>query len=173
VQLKLGRVAARRPSPALVVALVALFVALGGTGVAAVHAVLPPASVGTAQLRNGAVNSLKVRDGSLGVADLAPAARAALEGDPGPAGAPGLSDVQIVSADSANDSDNFKSAVAECPSGKTLIAGGAGLSGPAASLALTSSAPSDPGEWIAIAVETSSTPDSWLVRAYAVCAKTG
>ena len=43
----------RRPSPALVVACLALAVALGGTGYAAM--VLPANSVGTKQLRNGAV----------------------------------------------------------------------------------------------------------------------
>jgi hypothetical protein len=52
-----------RPSPAMVVAGVALTVALGGTGYAAIS--LAPNSVGTRQLKNGAVNSLKVKDGSL------------------------------------------------------------------------------------------------------------
>jgi hypothetical protein len=37
------------------VALLALFVALGGTSMAATNALLPKNSVGTAQLKNGAV----------------------------------------------------------------------------------------------------------------------
>ena len=45
----------RRLSPSIVVASLALLVALGGTGVAAVNAVLPGNSVGTAQLKNNAV----------------------------------------------------------------------------------------------------------------------
>ena len=45
----------RRPSPATVIASLALLVSLGGTSVAAVTALLPPNSVGTLQLRNGAV----------------------------------------------------------------------------------------------------------------------
>jgi hypothetical protein len=48
----------RGPSPAFVIALIALFVALGGTSYAALS--LPPNSVGTRQLKNGAVTSKKV-----------------------------------------------------------------------------------------------------------------
>ena len=49
-----------RPSPAMVVAIVALIVALGGTGYAAIK--LPANSVGTAQLKKDAVTSLKVKN---------------------------------------------------------------------------------------------------------------
>jgi hypothetical protein len=52
-----------RPSPALVVATIALFVALGGTGYAAFG--LPRNSVGTKQLKNGAVTTSKIRDGAV------------------------------------------------------------------------------------------------------------
>ena len=52
-----------RPSPATAIACVALIVALGGTGYAAVT--LPANSVGTAQLKKNAVTSLKVKNGSL------------------------------------------------------------------------------------------------------------
>lgn len=53
---------ARRPSPALVIALIALFVALGGTSYAALNT-LPRNSVGTAQIKNGAVTAAKLRYG--------------------------------------------------------------------------------------------------------------
>lgn len=59
----------RTPSPAMVVACVALVVALGGTGYAAIK--LPHDSVGPAQLRANAVSGAKVRDGSLQVKDFA------------------------------------------------------------------------------------------------------
>jgi hypothetical protein len=52
-----------RPSPALVVACVALAVALGGTGYAAVA--LPANSVGTRQLKAGAIVAAKVKPHSL------------------------------------------------------------------------------------------------------------
>lgn len=51
----------RLPGPALVISLVALFVALGGTGYAALR--LPRNSVGTAQIRSGAVTGVKIRNG--------------------------------------------------------------------------------------------------------------
>jgi hypothetical protein len=53
-----------RPSPALVVACIALFVALSGTGVATISQ-LARGSVGTPQLQNGAVTTPKVRNGAV------------------------------------------------------------------------------------------------------------
>jgi hypothetical protein len=68
----------RRPSPAMIVACVALAVALGGTSYAAVA--LAPNSVGTKQLkknavtaekiRNGAVTSVKIKDNGVKGADV-------------------------------------------------------------------------------------------------------
>ncbi len=68
----------------------ALFVALSGTSYAAVQ--LRPASVGTVHLKNGAVVSAKVKDGSIQAKDLSKNARRALKGQTGqrgPAGPPG------------------------------------------------------------------------------------
>jgi hypothetical protein len=80
-----------RPSPALVVALVALFVAMGGTGYAAF--VLPSKSVGAKHLKRGAVNSSKVKDGSLKAGDFGagqfPAGAAGAVGPQGSRGAAG------------------------------------------------------------------------------------
>jgi hypothetical protein len=86
---------ARKPSPAMLVALLALFVALGGISWAAVS--LPRNSVGTKQLKKnavtapkikrGAVTSAKVRNGSLRQADFA--SGTLLQGLQGPAGAKG------------------------------------------------------------------------------------
>jgi hypothetical protein len=81
-------------SPSLIVASIALLVALGGTSLAAVSVILPANSVGTKQLKNNAVTSAKVKDGSLKAIDLAPGVLAAspgvgAAGPAGPAGAPG------------------------------------------------------------------------------------
>jgi hypothetical protein len=73
----------RHPSPALVVACIALAVALGGTSYAAI--VLPANSVGTKQLVNGAVVAAKVKGHSLVAANFK-----AGELPPGPKGADGL-----------------------------------------------------------------------------------
>lgn len=88
----------RSPSPALVVSLIALAVALGGTGYAVTK--LPKNSVGTAQLKKDAVTGAKVKAGSLEASDFkkgqlpagAPGATGArgpqgeqgAQGDPGP-----------------------------------------------------------------------------------------
>lgn len=80
-----------RPSPALVVASIALTVSLGGVGYAATR--LPRNSVGALQLRNNAVSSAKVKNHSLKSADFArgvvrQGARGAA-GPQGPAGGTG------------------------------------------------------------------------------------
>ena len=54
-----------RPSPAMVVACIALLVALGGTSIAAVTQLVPRNSVGPAQLRNGAVTNPKLRNNAV------------------------------------------------------------------------------------------------------------
>ena len=71
------RIIGRRPSPALVISLVALFVALGGTGYAAFA--IPRNSVGSPQIINHSVRAT----------DLSPKAVAALKGDHGPEGPAG------------------------------------------------------------------------------------
>jgi hypothetical protein len=59
----IGMLSRRLPSPAMVVACTALIVALGGTSYAAIR--LPANSVGTKQLKRGAVTGVKVRSNAL------------------------------------------------------------------------------------------------------------
>ncbi len=95
----MSKVLQRPPSPAMAVALLALFVALGGTGYAAVR--LSNNSVLSRHIKNGqvkradlgrnAVDATKVKDGSLLASDFA-AGAAGLKGPPGergPQGTPG------------------------------------------------------------------------------------
>lgn len=58
----------RRPSPALIVAILALIVAMAGTSYAATQ--LAKNSVGTKQLKNSAVTGAKVKNGSLTGSDI-------------------------------------------------------------------------------------------------------
>jgi hypothetical protein len=77
-----------RLSFANVISLIALFVALGGTGYAAVK--LPKNSVGGTQIKKNAVNSSKVKNGSLLSADFkAGQLPAGARGATGPAGPTG------------------------------------------------------------------------------------
>jgi hypothetical protein len=91
------RLLRHRPSPALVLACAALLLALGGVSYAAT--VLPRNSVGTAQLKNNAVTSAKVKNRSLRAVDFAagqlprgargPVGPTGARGPTGPAGAAG------------------------------------------------------------------------------------
>jgi hypothetical protein len=64
----MSRLLKQRPSPALVVAVLALIIASAGTSYAAVK--LPANSVGTKQLKANAVVSSKVKDGTLTTKDF-------------------------------------------------------------------------------------------------------
>jgi hypothetical protein len=75
----------RAPSPALVIALIALFIALGGTSYAAITA-LPKNSVGSKQLKNGAVTKTKINKKTL----------TQLKGNRGPTGPKGATGAQGV-----------------------------------------------------------------------------
>ena len=75
------------PSPAMAVALVALFVALGGTGYAVTR--LPSNSVGTTQLRKNAVTSSRIRPRTIRLSDISTTTRTSLRGTQGPQGPTG------------------------------------------------------------------------------------
>ena len=92
----------RRPSPALIVACIALLVALGGTSIAAVTAV-PNDSVGTAQLKNNAVTAAKIKDGQVTTADLASNAVTAAKIKDGQVTTADLASNAVTSAKIAND----------------------------------------------------------------------
>jgi len=64
----MSRLLGHRPSPAIVVAVLALFISLAGTGYAAVK--LPVNSVGTKQIKSNAVVFSKVQSGSLRAQDF-------------------------------------------------------------------------------------------------------
>ena len=79
------RMLRRRPSPALIVAIIALVVACAGTATAA--GVLIKRS---SQVARGAINSGDLRnDRAVNLQDLTPAARLALQNDAGPTGPQG------------------------------------------------------------------------------------
>jgi len=72
---KMGRHLRRLPSPALVVAFVALFAAMGGFGYAAVK--MKPNSVRSKNIKDGAITTNKIADGAVTTPKLSPDAVAA------------------------------------------------------------------------------------------------
>lgn len=86
--MKFPRRLRQRPSYADLTATLAVFVALGGTAYAAVA--LPSNSVGSRQIRAGAVRSTDIRDRSVQVRDLAKSTRSSLRGATGPPGPSGV-----------------------------------------------------------------------------------
>ena len=176
----------RRPSPALVVACLALLVALGGTSYATVLQV-PRASVGTPQLKRNAVTPAKlapnavrtghVLNGSLLVADFkagqipqGPKGDKGDTGAAGAAGAPGVAGLETASATSAANATDFKDLTVDCPSGKRVLGGGIRLTGADGSVAVDSSRPLDADTWIGAGREVNPTAVNWSITVYAVCA---
>lgn len=156
----------RRPSPAMVVACLALLVALGGTSIAAVTNV-PPNSVGpraiqfaavtNPKIRNNAVTSAKVRNRSLLRVDFAPgqlpagptgpigpAGPTGPAGPAGPAGAIGAITVRTasitvsggVAEDGAYETERV---TRNCESNERAISGGTSWSDDAADRELVTS----------------------------------
>ena len=134
-----------RVSPALIIACLALGIALGGTGFAAVVAALPANSVGTPQLKKDAVTSAKIRNGTLQRADFrsdqlptgipgspGPAGPQGLKGDTGPTGASGLvGDVTLHSASvtvpayTSLGTYSNRAVISNCDAGEKGLGGGA------------------------------------------------
>jgi len=123
-----------RPSAPMIVAFIALFVALGGTGYAAFR--LPANSVGNVQLKNNAVTGAKVKDNSLFANDFAPGqlpqgpqgpqGPAGPQGSQGPQGLPGTASAKGDKGDPGPTGPTGP----QGPAGPTGAAGATGDRGP-------------------------------------------
>ncbi len=143
-----------------VTATLALFVALSGGAYAA--AKLPPGSVGTTQLRDDAVTSGKVLDGSL--------LREDFQAGQLPAG--GVSGLEVVYEASGGGVAPVKSTEARCPAGKKVTGGGHLFVGDKTNARVVVSAPGqvpNPVSWYVQALEPTPTGQPWTLYAYAVC----
>jgi hypothetical protein len=175
------------PSPAMLVACVALVVALGGVSYAA--GVLPKNSVGTAQLKKkavtgakikqNAVTGAKVKDQTLMAADFKPGQLPAGpqgpkgdKGDPGAAGQPGpagISGYEVVwTPTSTLNPGQYGTLEATCPAGKKAIGGGIGAD---TDMAIQWSAATSETTWRAGGRNIAATPGPYQVMA--VCANVG
>ena len=161
----------RPPSPALVVACLALAISLSGTAYA-VSTTLPRNSVGTLQLKNNSVNSAKVKNASLRAADFAPGQiPTGPQGPAGPQGPPGTAGLQLISGSGASNSSSPKSQQQDCPAGKRAVGGGGVITGSATNTFLSTSRPTDAGTgWVATGRESSGgNAGSWAVQTWVVC----
>jgi hypothetical protein len=113
----------------MVIALIALFVAMGGSTYAAVN--LPANSIGTKHLKNGAVTALKVKKGSLLASNFKPGQLPkGPKGDAGPTGPPGpKGDTGVPGATGAKGDAGATGATG--PQGSTGERGPMGPQGPA------------------------------------------
>jgi hypothetical protein len=119
-----------RPSPAMIVAMLALFVSMGGTGYAV--STLPKRSVGPAQLRTNAVRSQHIKPGSITTAKLARttlsslrspvAAPAVAGGSNAAAAASGASPDRVSYADKAGIADRATLADRAALAGRATLA---------------------------------------------------
>ena len=179
------------PSPAAVLASVALLVALGGTSVAAVVTV-PRASVGTAELRNGAVTAAKIRNGNVTSADIGDGSVSSADvrngslrrvdfragqiphgptGPQGPPGAPGVSGREQIASETPLTSTSPKNLSATCPSGKKVLGGGVEISGAGrARVTAVENKPNGDSAWEGEAFEAVSTNATWKLVVHAICA---
>jgi hypothetical protein len=169
---------AKLPSPALVLASVALGIALGGTSVAAVSQ-LPRASVGAPQLKNNAVTTAKIRNNDVRSVDVRNGSLLRVDfrrgqipaGPAGPQGAPGVSAREQVSAESPQNSTPSKTLAVSCPTGKRVLGGGVEISGPGRNrVSVTENHGIGDNGWEAEAFEVVATPATWKVVVHAICA---
>lgn len=181
----------RRPSPAMVVACLALAVALGGTSYAAVK--LPKNSVGTAQLKKNAVTAPKIKAGSLVAKHFkrgqlpagpqGPAGPVGAQGSPGPAGAagaagapgaPGLSEYEVVTGSNSVTSSSGNIVQVACPAGKKAIGAGVNANwghityGPVTSVSIPSS---DGSGWTLAMKTLEGYAPSWTITGRVLCAR--
>ena len=162
----------RRPSPATIIASVALFFSLAGTGLAASKYLI----TSTKQIKPSVIHALKGADGSRGPQGPAGAQGSqGAQGAQGPAGAAGTfnaSDVTTVSGASQNiDAGASANFAAQCPAGDTVIAGGWLATSGTPNVSVEGDAPSGTTGWSVTLKnnDTGSATPSPLV-AVAVCA---
>ena len=171
------RIGTPRPSPALIVAILALLAALVGTAVAGSE---PGATNADKALKkaNKALKLAKQNRRAIQNIELTPGP----QGVAGPQGPPGVSGLEkVIGSSGAANSNSGKFATATCPAGKRAIGSGGqvgGLSGSfpneQADVVITFLEPSDentvPGSVGAFAYENKPTTANWFLQVTAICA---
>ena len=163
------RLIGRLPSPAMVVACVALVVALGGTSYAATR--LPANSVGTKQLKRGSVTGVKVKRDSLTGAQINESRLGTVPTATQAASATSAAVSRLdfrQSAASPIPTSGHVHATVSCDSGLVAVGGGAKVSDPDVALVVDSNPLGKTGwEASAGALTTGTT-----MTVYVICAQT-
>lgn len=182
-----------------VMASVAVFIALGGTSVAAValknnsvrskH--IKNGQVQRSDLRNNAVNSARVGDRSLLARDFAagqlprgpkgdtgPRGRDGAPGAPGAPGSPGVTGMhQVFDADTPFNSTSPKTASVTCPAGEKVVAPwglAEGATGPISGVSLTSITVDQDLRTVTVSASEDAAgvgTTTWFVRPGAICGR--
>jgi hypothetical protein len=155
-----------RPSPATIIALIALVVACGGVAVAAIPS------------PEGNIHACYGRDLVLRVVNHNEFCRAGTKrlvwNQKGVPGAPGISNYKVVSAQSPDLTGAGKDFKVNCPAGLDVLGGGASVHATGGQQRLPRSVPrrrkgSNRASWLATGRRGTSS-GKWFMRAYAICA---
>jgi hypothetical protein len=166
------RIEGSRPSPAIVVAVLALVAALAGTAVAGPDATTSKLTkskvnklidkrfpVGTAGIADNAVTTPKIADNAVTTPKIADAAITdpkvaddSLTGakiNEATLGSPLVRNLEMAQDSTVSDSNSPKALTVDCPAGKQLVGGGANIRGaglfpPSINAAITDSGPLEP-----------------------------
>ena len=156
----------------MLVAILALFLAVGGVGYAAT-------TIGSAQIKNNSIRSADVRDGTLAPKDLSPKTRSVIRaangargrtgarglegatGPVGPAAAAGATNVVARTNSVSVPAVSTGSAIVQCLPGERATGGGGGLPAGAGTRILVQSGPIDISGSLPIAA--GSVPTGWRV----------
>jgi hypothetical protein len=153
------------PVAALVVA---LLVATGGLSAYA------GGKIAAKDIKRGAVTSAKIKNGTIGLADVSAGARQELTGPagaPGSPGSPGISGYERVQVSATLASgDTFKTATAVCPEGKKLLGGGGYTQDSAMYLKYSFPQSNDRYQIQAILLPGGTITEGYQVSAVAICA---
>jgi len=164
----------RRPQPALIISLFALFVALGGTSYAAITvtgANVKNGSLSGADIKNGSLRGADVHNGSLTAGDLSLDTIASLRGATGAtgaAGAPGTFGAVTVRTVIYTAG---APATASCLTGEVATGGGVASNSPSSFVRVSAPSPliGTPVGWQGQTLNTANASIPGVV--YAICAK--
>lgn len=168
----------QQPSPALVVACIALFVSLGGVGYAA-------ATIGTSDIKNGAVTGKKIKNRTITKKDISKATVSLLKGATGArgpqgaqglqgsAGAPGISGVERFEEIVNASSGTAKTAIADCPAGQEAIGGGVRVFAAEGLAFVDESIPNGTTGWYGEVHTVNNVAQNFGLRVWVVCANVG